>query len=380
MNVTNRAQLAGVGDVGRALKWAICGDESFLNDDQDRSVHPKAAEGQEGASELKAAAVLTDEPFELDLRGDGADFDETASDSGSEAEWEGWIGDLERQQTVAETVSQRRRDQQQSRDTSIKEHTVQHERQALEPTGVVSSASHGSPSLSSPSSSEFPGPRQQHPLTIPSAFGSSELANIKRDGGVFVPRPSSPLALEDIYTSVGMLTKRIGNISASVTDPQALDGSQDVKPEGRKRSSTITPTVGKVLRKGKNRSKEETQEPDDSVANRKASRGRPKLALVSHTALDHTDAGGEDDRRNRTPTGRALRHAWSSSSLGPGTRSLSLGTSPPRDETEWRVHPDHSVGGGKRTKNGLGLVRGVSVRAEKLMKGLDNAMDFVDGK
>jgi len=85
----------------------------------------------------------------------------------------------------------------------------------------------------------------------------------------------------------------------------------------------------------------------------------------------------------RTPTAEQprpslVRHARSGSNLSASAREQRNNLDDSTSNLAEGV--DIVTSSGKKKKSGMGIVKGVSVRAERLMRGFDSALDFVDGR
>ncbi|KAF8842078.1 hypothetical protein BDN67DRAFT_1067996 [Paxillus ammoniavirescens] len=246
------------------------------------------------------------------------------SDDESEIEWEGWMRDLERQGRVKQH-SEKANESSTSRQTY---------------TSTRMSTSLPSPPLSDTSSSGSPRGRVPslslpHPVTLPLNTRPVHYPNISN-----VIQTSEVSAYSDLPHSPEMnKTTTISTVSVGPAPPFS-----------RRRSSTLTP--GLLMRLGKDRDKQDAGSPSSI-----SSMNGPYMDLgTNHFSLDQ-----------RSGPSTSLRHAQSSSNLG------TLSSAHTSDVAE---SPSPS-GSSKRQS---AFVRGVSMRAGKIVKGLDSAIDFVDGK
>jgi len=145
VDVVRRALRAGVGDVGSAMDFLMWGNDSNGDEAMDSlggkgTRKPKWAVGREAKRQ---------DLFDNDGSDDSYYGDVESEEDMSEAEWEGWMGDLERQGHVAEATKRREntraasgsghnnhRYADQHRST---QREFQEEKRALEPSAVVTS-------------------------------------------------------------------------------------------------------------------------------------------------------------------------------------------------------------------------------------------------
>jgi hypothetical protein len=466
--------MAGMGEVGMAMRWVLWGDESdLIRDENGDGVWLKGEKTREGSKD-----VSTDEGSGDEGDGDGISMDDymdsdigldtdtdATEDDGdpSEAEWEGWIYDLERQKRVQRLYQasghHRRFDSLTQRDRDV--------RRAFAPMATVSalgplSSVPGLGSLS-PVSAQGPlftlvsqGPlfaaQVQGPSSLPSSPDSlhsqpdtyfhgrpraltasppsstvsleRSASGVMRDGGVFVPRPSSPFAIDEPFVSIesGIGRHRLpgSTVTSTVSVGTAGKGkgralwTRDKEDERkvRPRSATITASgmTARFLKKNKAKdeeldntsgdnqnasgTKEKTLDGDDKDRDKKDKAGsklkkserRPQLSLtfspppsIPYSLPTPTTSDFVESARTPTaerPRVSLVRHVRSGSSLRVGSgeeRSNHDGQASAEDF-------EAVTGSGKKKKPGMGIVKGVSVRAERFMRGFDSALDFVDGR
>lgn len=255
------------------------------------------------------------------------------------------------------------------------------ERQALTRQHLISSqrrrrvVSCSSPVSSSPDSethSHFPFASTF--ISPTKSLSPDRLASNQDHRHAFAHRPRSPLSADDTAEVSLIPSLHTGRITTTITSTVSV-GPDPVKP--RRRSSTVTAGMGSRLLKKKDKGKEKESErtgSKDSDSNKSPSRPKQKLSLIFSDSAELDSGGtvssvasGQSDRHPRRTS--ILKHVRSGSSLQK-KREEHEPTSPTRVE-------DPSRGGVRKR---LGLVRGVSVQAEKIARGLDSALDFVDGR
>lgn len=323
-----------MGDVGLAMDWVLRGDSSIM--------WPTIG-GRRNSTDTK----MSDE--------------EGGDEELSDVEWRGWMRDLERQARSRQYLdpSQRRR-------------------------RVASCGISSSPVPSSPDSDPhflFP---FASTFTSPSKSSSSadRLASNQDHRHAFAQRPRSPLSADDLSAMSLMPPLHGGRITTTITSTVSV-GTNPAST--RRRSSTVTAGMGSRLRKKKDKGKEKESEgtgTKSSDTTKSTFQPEPTLSLgfsdhpppLSSSAGDSSEhsisvasrATGNGDQHSRRTS--LLKHVRSGSSLYK-KREENEPFSPEKEE-------DSSAGAVRRR---LGLVKGVSAQAEKLVRGLDSALDFVDG-
>ncbi|OJA18877.1 hypothetical protein AZE42_06290 [Rhizopogon vesiculosus] len=188
------------------------------------------------------------------------------------------------------------------------------------PSPPISSSSPPSPPLSDASS------RGHSPPHSPSAYPTID--KVIQNGDAF-PRPS--------------LDSRVPSMIKTTTISTVSVGSASSPP--RRRSSTVTPGGLSRLMKDKDKDR-----PGRDVA-------RPSTAVANGS------------RTNTLPRSTHIRHALSGSNLRLAPAEHVFGS---------QSHRAQDAEGSSSGKKKVGIVRGMSMRAEKLVRGLDAAIDFVD--
>jgi hypothetical protein len=381
--------MAGMGVVGNAMKWALWGDDKALAGGSEPTSKGKK-QGKGGWATWHGTGTQFTESLkkngsarERHLYGqDGfhGDSDDDMSE-GSELEWEGWSMDLPRQKQVTEMIARHRRHDHRH-PPSPKDRTLQRGRLALEPSAFVSAHTSEPLTLSSPYSFESLRPHRLHPLFLskkpsPSSSTSAEQVSIAKGAGATTPRPISP------YTSPEIRPADLDGKSVTMTTISAgpAEKGKGRSEESKNMRSTVTAGVSGLLRRTKGRPDKEKADDGSTTAGRtpreKEIERRPKTpqaaTLSRHSVMILRES----------PKAATLRHARSGSSIGlrgsgtPMDTAL-RGARVVRGAPEFDHGPEGDAGESKRKMNSRGLVRSVSVKAERLMKGLDNA--FVDGR
>ena len=530
--VVERAQRAGVGDVGPALGWFLWGklDGVPPSEEEAEEDDVETLEGEVGSEDGDSGVILrsssfvsdshhhthhstsvdveavgdavsnSDEYGDVDTDEDGdlrVAYSDDSTEESSEAEWEGWMGDLERQQerrcgrgpkcsyayacTYGERPDReggqgemelRKRAQGHTHVHAVTQRLFQEGRRALEPSAVVTPmmapssaalnaslaaaaaaavAAASASASSSTSVSGFSSPLSSTTsvsasTSVVSGFGfgegglssasapgsgsgsgvgysSAELAGGSHGvafGGygvtahgrdMFKAPLRTKMSIEEVLGEAAAADTAGGSVRRMMVPTTRVVSSAiapPVSPPGlspRKRSVTDSGKTGGLMfttRKVKERDQGREESVERTVDAERAplpptSRGSmdrerpflPKLSLPfstsaptgssstlvagrqagpsTNTTLSASKSSRVGSIRSRTSI---LRHVRSGSSLY-DTLSTSSGDEPPADG---------SRPGGSKKSSGMGLVRGVSVRAGKLVRGLDAALDFVDAR
>ncbi|EPQ58818.1 hypothetical protein GLOTRDRAFT_125145 [Gloeophyllum trabeum ATCC 11539] len=331
IDLVTRARRVGMGDIGPVLEWVLLGDRV--------DAKGKAKEAEDWR---RSGSWSVDGSVDVDAAED--------DDEDSEKEWEGWMGDLERQR----------------RERGAPRYTSGGDSDAAASALRTASAS----SASSPSNTLRGAPPTRVFSPPPSSFASGAHSGI-----------GAPFADASVRPAMRMANTRTTTTST-------------VSVGGRVRSTTVS--VGTGAAKGKS-----------AVHSPQASRDRRGQGLK--LALPFSGFGGREQdpvRYEFAPntddddTPSALRHAtslenmrvpeqgWELPSI---SRVVHSAVSSPAVENGIPLHGHGIVKtsiqagpseGRVKKKSGLGLVRGMSVRAgaERLVRGLDSALDFVEGK
>lgn len=289
--------------------------------------------------------------------------EEDGAEELSDVEWRGWMRDLERQARTQQYIdaSQRRR-----RAVSC----------GIMTSSPIPSSPDSEPHFLFPFTSTFNSPSK-------SSSSADRLASNQNHRHAFAQRPRSPLSAEDMSAMSSMPPLHGGRITTTITSTVSV-GTDTVST--RRRSSTVTAGVSSRLRKKKDKGKGKESgraETEGNESIKSSLRPKPKLSLIfsdhpppsSSSAADTSEhsgsvasaAAGNNDQHSRRTS--ILKHVRSGSSLYK-KREENEPSSPAKEE-------DPSGGGVRRR---LGLVKGVSAQAEKLARGLDSALDFVDGR
>lgn len=318
-----------MGDVGLAMDWVLRGDSSITwpsTEARRPSTDAEMSDAEGGDEEL------------------------------SDVEWRGWMRDLERQARSRQYLDagQRRR-----RVASC----------GVMPSSSISSSPDSEPNFVIPFASTFTSPSK-------SLSSADRLASNQDHRHAFAQRPRSPLSAEDVSTMSLVPPLHAGRITTTITSTVSV-GTDPVIT--RRRSSTVTAGMSSRLRKKKDKGKEkESAETATKGTDTKSTfRPKPKLSLLSYSSSSAVDpseysgsvasaAAGNNDQHSRRTS--ILKHVRSGSSLY--RKREENEPSPPGKEED-------PSGGGRRR---LGLVKGVSAQAERLARGLDSALDFVDGR
>lgn len=283
---------------------------------------------------------------------DGIFSDEDDSEEMSDVEWSGWMRDLERQAQ-----------------------TRQHLNLSQKRQKVVSCGLPSSPISSSPDSDgHFHFPFTSTFTSPPKSPNPADRWASKQDHRhAFAHRPRSPLSAEDMSELSLMPSLYSGRIATTITSTVSV-GTDSAK--ARRRSSTITAGMGSRLLRKKDKGKEKDSEGTSmksGESTKSSFRPKPKLSLLSDSA-DVESSGQtssvtsvQNDQHTRRTS--ILRHVRSGSNL-----------QKKREEHEPASPTMEEDPNGGRVRRRLGLVKGVSVQAERIARGLDSALDFVDGR
>ncbi|KAG0705730.1 hypothetical protein DFH29DRAFT_905700 [Suillus ampliporus] len=205
---------------------------------------------------------------------------------------------------------------------------------------------HPQVTLHSPSGSEYqppsPSPLPSPPLSDASSQGSPRGHSPPHSPSAY-PTINNVIQNGDPFSRSSLESRVPGRIKTTTVSTVSV-GTAHSFP--RRRSSTLTPVSLSRLMKDKERG--------DAV--------RPLTGInASHT---NTNAGTPSSSSSR---GTHIRHARSGSNL----RLSST-------EHVGQTHRAQDAEGSNGAKKKFGIVRGMSIRAEKLVRGLDAAIDFVD--
>lgn len=243
-------------------------------------------------------------------------YSDGESDDESEMEWEGWMRDLERQSRV---------EQQSGKSEKARRSAASRQMHTL----IGTSSSLPSPPLSeaSPSCS----PRVRSPsLSAAGSFGSQPHTQY--------PNISNVIHASGIHGSP-RTPERMKNTTVSTV-------SVGMAPSSRRRSSTLFAELG-------------TRD-----------KGKPDRVPFPSTSANGARATVRTVAGLQYPPSASLRHARSSSNLR--VSSSPYGS----DVAECAGNPGPSP----RPKRQSAFLRGMSLRAGKLVRGLESAIDFVDEK
>lgn len=271
--------------------------------------------------------------------GDGANSEDDISD----VEWEGWMRDLSRQRKV----HRKSQAQKESMDAIVSS-PLSSSPESDSHYVIRSLASTLSPSFSSTSSSDQYGSHHHYRSTV-----------IKRPQSPVGPTDGSQVASRKIMTN-------------TITSTVTVGSSAKVTKNTRKRSSTVTAApIGSKLLKKKETSG--SSKPKLTVATSPTSDSFDDYELVPPiTPGTAAPAASADPHPRRTSI---LRHVRSGSNLHRRREE----SEPPLPNTA-PVQEEGSSTNGSSQRKRMGLVKGVSLQAEKFARGLDSALDFVDGR
>lgn len=345
-----------MGDVGKAMEALLLGESaSGGNDDM------------EAVDEIVNVAPIADDGSDID--DSGSAFDGEDSEEYSDAEWEGWMRDLERQARVKRHADAQNWDT--STPTSPRQIGHRHHNNTIPSSPLSSSPESDSrrplrslaSTLSSSTSSAF------------SSTSSDHFATHQHHRSTYVHRPRSPLSNEEL--SAAQVKPHGGRMTTTITSTVSV-GTAPPTAYTRRRSSTVT-AAGSGSGSGSKlfKRKEKGKEKEASISS-----GKPKLSLalsnpsspsVPQTRVEDPElappmtAVPTDQHPRRTSI---LRHVRSGSNLH---RKREDSNSQPLPTPEGEA-------GGLGVKKRSGIVRGVSMQAERFARGLDSALDFVDGR
>ncbi|KIK80657.1 hypothetical protein PAXRUDRAFT_158082 [Paxillus rubicundulus Ve08.2h10] len=325
INIVENARKAGMGYVGKPMAWVLW-TEKGLGDSLLGNIRKhRRAFSQE--MQYKMITVPSDLYPGSECGG---------SDDESEMEWEGWMRDLERQGRVkkhSEKVNESL--------ASTQTHTSTRMSISLPSPPLSDTSSSGSPRRPVPF---LPLP---HPVAVPlnaRLVNYPNISNIIKTTCISEASSCSGLA----HSPERIQTTTVSTVSVGPSPPSS-----------RRRSSTLTP--GLLRRLGKDRDKRDAGSPSGFV-----SMNGPHIDLGTiHGPLD----------RQKVP-GTSLRHAQSNSNLRTSSSPYMF------DIAESRGHLGHAEPPSRSgsSEHQSAFVRGVSIRAGKIVKGLDSAIDFVEGK
>ena len=436
--VVGRAQRAGVGDVGRVLGWVLYHDREGATIQYNTRGWRKQTVDEGGYGSSEDRTLVSSRGSDRGRKSDGSltpvgsvdgaeigDSDQDGGDGGSdsdgnsetsEAEWEGWMGDLERQGRVNAVLEREGSGMQWRALTAMRgigggqfpqgyassQRLFQQGRRALEPSAIVTplfnSVHHPG---STPTTSSVSGSISSFGLPSTTEASSSAMS------ADFDADPNSNMSIDEAMKSGCASTTSVvitGGGAASGGGETAGRRMTDVTKSKvnvsnrspRQRSATVTNSsvglsggnggLGSMFSRRKGKEKERGDE-ELGGRRRESVRGdeRPKLSLAFSAAQNHPPIGPPKSQplsptvssaiMPSRPRASILRHVRSGSSLYGGcVGSTSLDVS--EQSTHVNLNPDYSATGGTR-KAGRGIVRGVS---GKFAKGLDAALDFVDAR
>ena len=428
-----------MGDVSPALGMVLWGrdellspplddEEELLADDvTEREDLGDVAKGGRAEGEVEAGPDVYAETEEAEVEDSQSVASGGSSKESSEAEWEGWMGDLGRQQERSLTggcdgrsgcslgtmdkVSLFDADREGDPTTAavIAQRLTLEGRRALEPSAVV-----GLGARSRSRATVQMGGGLSASSTVASSVSFSPLSSSSVSGTDWDATPS-PVGQGMVEYKVPLKTKMsVEKVLETTRTQQAVvetSGRSTGAPPAqalstRKRSATTAvaesfsyldmtanrPSTAKSVsslasfggKKGKDKDKDGSG--SLSKKDRKASgvdKDKTRLASFLSSSLSSATAG---------PSGPAEEAMASSTSLSP---SVTATGSPLSTSESGSIRSNNAIlrhvrsgsslhdssertTGGRRV--GLGLVRGVSVRAGKLVRGLDAALDFVDSR
>ncbi|KAH7912340.1 hypothetical protein BJ138DRAFT_1178917 [Hygrophoropsis aurantiaca] len=317
INTVEAARKAGMGDVGKPMAWVLWTDRGLGESllGNIRNQRQTFTQEMQYKSNSLSASIYSQ--------------DDSDTEDESEMEWEGWMRDLERQNRT-------------------------------ELSAKMSQSS-------------------RRPSHSPSPLPSPPLSDTSSPGRTRIRTPSLTLPRSAISPSVNYPMPPYPNIDTLMQDPSLREGfsrtSGDLTcisdrmntttistvsvgpPLPRRRSSTMTSGRASKITKDKEKSERAALSTSDSSTN---GRHRQYSAFAPRP-------------RQRD----AIRHARSGS-------NLRVSSAPQPNEIEPSIsHPGdpanaNGSGGKKLHDGGRSIIRGVSMRAERLVRGLDSAIDFVD--
>ncbi|KAF9223456.1 hypothetical protein BS17DRAFT_734300 [Gyrodon lividus] len=323
INTVENARKAGMGDVGKPMAWVLwtekgLGDSLLGNIRQQRQAFSQEMR-------YKTSTIPSDIY---------PGSEEDRSDDESEIEWEGWTRDLERQGRV------KQQSEKASRSATCRQPCTSSRVSTPLPSPPLSDASSsGSPRGRVPSlplPHPVTGPLTSHPHVHYPNISDVIRTTGARDAFDYSDLPRSPERMK---------TTTVSSVSVGPT-PSSF----------RRRSSTLT--AGIVMKLGRDKDRQ------DAGPSSTSSMNGPHVNLRA--------LRGSLDQRSGAST--SVRHAHSSSNLRI--------SSSPSDVAESHGHARHTEASppSASSKRQSAFVRGVSVRAGKIVKRLDSAIDFVDGK
>ncbi|EGN99077.1 hypothetical protein SERLA73DRAFT_137206 [Serpula lacrymans var. lacrymans S7.3] len=131
----------------------------------------------------------------------------------------------------------------------------------------------------------------------------------------------------------------------------------------RRRSSTITTAIPAKLKKDKDKS--ETHQGH-----------RSQMSAMSPTILERGNIRISTATSPKSRSNPLIRHARSGSNLQ--MRSTAHNIAEVTSDQEGGDTDNATGSGSKKRQNGI--MRGMSIRAEKFVRGLDSALEFVEGR
>ncbi|KIJ66645.1 hypothetical protein HYDPIDRAFT_127846 [Hydnomerulius pinastri MD-312] len=319
INTVENARKAGMGDVGKPLAWVLWTEKGV----GDSLIGNIRKQRQAFSQEMQyKTSVIPSDIY--------SGYDDSDSDGDSEMEWEGWMRDLERQGRVKQ---------------SDKDTTSAAFRQAQGRSSI--STPLPSPPLSEASSSGSPRGRTTSLSTPNPATGSHP--------HTYYPNISNVIQNHGAGEAFSLHSAELARAPERIKTTTVSTVSVGPPPSpARRRSSTLTPGVGPKLMKDGGKS-------DAGQPSSISSMNGPRVNLRTI----------REPSVHRSGPSTSVRHAHSGSNLGASSSDVAEMHGPGDAETS---------SPGASSKRQSAFVRGVSMRAEKLVRGLDSAIDFVDGK
>ncbi|THH12810.1 hypothetical protein EW146_g7340 [Bondarzewia mesenterica] len=370
--VAGRAQKAGMGDVGHAMAFIMWGERhsrTLTTASTVNRVRKPSAVARDAEDQLLG-------PLDFESDGDGD------SDSGilSEMEWDGWVHDLARQGRM--------------RDRALPEPA-----HSTSPFIADRGSSVRHSGVSSPSSTTSPSHRGDlSPLTHTPISGSTSMVA----SPTTTPpkgRPYSPLSLDGLNPlsahSPALLTTH--SLVPAGALPQAQFPPARFLPRAMKvvQEDESPSSLPKKLGKGKLGKKHDDKRDKDKDRDRDKDRERRTLSSTASTVRPLkivpliSSAQSAVSPTIITQDEQSMRRRFSAvlgqaSSFGSLTGSLAGEPSSLHDTASDEQDDDDTEGSGNRRKKlvkGMSLVkRSKAFSPERLVRGLDSALDFVDGR
>ncbi|KAJ7210520.1 hypothetical protein GGX14DRAFT_543007 [Mycena pura] len=417
-DVLKRAQRAGLGRIGKAIEWLMNngGEDPGFWVQEGSTLKKSKGKNRERLRKVRQPTstdgydsdVSDDASFSDGIYGeDDSDAEDTRHPgTRSETEWEGWMGDLRRQARVAKEERERakalelaRRIAEDAREAELgipqlpmsdAEVTVSRvgtgaddrvRRAAMEPSAIVTSLSGINPPSHNPNSHLLP----NH---MPSMYGSTQSTY----GGGMQPMLSSPSSNDSISFAFSSLA-----VAADVdNDMPPRHGLTSYAAHSRAQSQTHPLLHSVSLHDAHGHALSSAHTASGTVPPEAFMR-RPSMPIIGSAGNSHWDAGSPPSSSERARTTAQGQSSTGMTEVRPGlARTGSASGSKllrkkdrERDresESDWRRRRGHGRScryqlrhaPGKRRRRGL--ARGVSMRAERLVKSLDSALDFVEGR